>query len=179
MDTNPKYEELKIDSGFYSNVYSYYVRGGYICILVENILQIILIAFTLMFVTFVCFFLDWNLIKLCESEETCKSVSNYIISPNTFHNTSILVCMYIFIIMYSIYWIWISIALINDIYKFRNYKNYFKECLYIKQKEIKTMTWETVVNRIIEYDTELTPEIIVGSIMKKVKENLVILNNQD
>jgi hypothetical protein len=166
------YSQLKEKPTFFSDVYSYFTRGGYICILAENILQIFIIAFTLIFVTFTCFFLNWDAIGHCESEETCENMSSYIISPLSFHTTGITTCMFLFISVFIVYWTWISVALINDIFKFAHFKKYFSNNLSIKEKQLKVLPWDDIVKRMIEYDNELTTEMIIGSIMRK--ENYLI-----
>jgi autophagy-related protein 9 len=161
------YVTLSSDQLFFSNVYNYYARGGYWCIFVENILNIVLTAFTLVFVTFVCFFLNWDAIGKCESEETCKDMASYIISPTNFHPTGVNVCMFLFIIMFFIYWLWISATMIRDIFIFVKYKRFFSDTLGIAIDELKVLEWSDVAKKIIDNDTTLTAEIIVGSIMKK------------
>lgn len=161
------YVTLSKDPLFFSNAYNYYIRGGYWCILVENILNIILTAFTLVFVTFVCFFLNWDAISKCESVETCKDMTSYIISPTNFHPTGVNVCMFLFIVMFFIYWLWISVTMIKDIIEYIKYKKFFCEDLGIGTDEIKVFSWNDVVNKMIYNDDSLTTEIIIGSIMKR------------
>lgn len=166
------YPKLRENPDFFSNVYTYFARGGYLCIVIENVLHMLLLAFTLIFVTFSCFFLNWSKIGKCDSETTCDSISHYIINPISFHTVSVSTCMIIFIIMFLIYWSWISTQLIKEILKFSSYKSYFNYCLKIKDKLLKILSWNDIINSMIEYDNELTPDIIVGSIMRK--ENYLI-----
>lgn len=161
----------KRDPQFFSDVYSYFIRGGYFVILVENILNILTIALTLVFITFVSFFIDWVKIGRCQSEDTCGNFHEYIVYPTKFHNTATNICMFIFIIMFFIYWVWITKVLVGEIIRYLKYRNYFKT-IGIRTSEIKVLTWLDVVKKMIEHDNTLTPEIIVGSIMNK--ENYII-----
>ena len=144
------YVTLSSDQLFFSNVYNYYIRGGYWCIFVENILNIVLTVFTLIFVTFVCFFLNWDEIGKCESEETCNDMTSYIISPTNFHPTGVNVCMFLFIVMFFIYWLWISVTMIRDIFIFVKYKKFFSDTLRIAIDELKILEWTDVVKKIID-----------------------------
>lgn len=156
---------------FCCDVYNYYVRGGYWCIVVENIFNIILTGFTFVFFTFVSFFLDWDLIGKCESEESCKSISHYIISPTLFHPTGVNVCMFIFIIMFFVYWIWISFTMIKEIIIYYKYKKYYED-IGIDTDKIKVLSWSDITKNMINFDPSLTIEFIIGSIMKR--ENYLI-----
>lgn len=156
---------------FFFDVYSYFVRGGYFVILVENILNIITTALTLLFITFSCFFIDWKRIGKCESENTCGNFHDYIVYPTKFYNTAINVCMFTFVSIFFVYWIWITYVLIDEMVKYLKYRNYFK-MIGIRTSEIKVITWIDIVKKMIEYDNTLTPEIIVGSIMNK--DNYII-----
>lgn len=167
------YTILKKDTFFFNNVYMYYIRGGYSCIFVENILNIIIVALTLIFVLFACFFLDWHSIGKCNSEETCKSLSSYIISPTTFHDTSVNVCMFLFISIFLVYWISINIAMIRDLFVFKHYRTFFKECLNITTNDMKDLKWNDIVTKITTFDNTVTVEHIVGAIMRK--DNYLIL----
>lgn len=152
----------RLDPMFYSNVYTYYIRGGYWCILVENILNILLTAMTLIFVTFVCFFLNWDLIAKCESEQTCSNIQSYVVSPIVFHPTIVNICMFLFIVLFFFYWLWISVVMIKEIFMFVKYKEYYEFELEIDFNTMQILQWNDVVAKISE-----SPEVIVGSIMKR------------
>lgn len=153
---------------FFSDVYAYFIRGGYPVILVENILDILTTLSTLIFITFVAFCLDWVGIAQCQSEDTCESLVDYVVYPKSFHANA---CMIIFIIMFAIYWVSIVHKLTTELYDFFKTRNYFKS-IGIKTSEIRVLKWPDVVNRMIAYDNTLSPEIIVNSIMKT--DNYVI-----
>jgi autophagy-related protein 9 len=161
------YDEMKKNASFFSDIYIYFIRGGYWCIFVENILNIIITISTLLFLIFVSFFLDWDSIGECESEATCKNIKDYIITPTTFHSSTTSGFMILFLIIFFIYWVSISAGLVIDMFKFFKYKNYFKNKLGVDTDELKVLAWSDVVKKIMDNDKLLTPEIIIGSIMKK------------
>lgn len=150
---------------FFSDVYAYFIRGGYPVILVENILDIITTLSTLIFITFVAFCLDWVAITKCQTEDTCKNLLEYIVYPTNFHTTGTNICMFVFIVMFAIYWISIVIRLSGELYGFLKTRNYFKR-IGIRTSEIRVLKWPDVINKMIEHDDSLTPEIIINSIMK-------------
>lgn len=154
------------DHAFFSDVYQYFTRGGYWCIFVENMLTIVITALTLAFVIFACFFMNWKLLGECQSEITCNSLSYYIVSPSEFHSGLTNVFMYMFMTIFTIYWLWLTITMINELFKFMKYRGYFKQ-IGIRTDELKVLSWNDVVRQMIQLDSTLTADIIVGSIMNK------------
>lgn len=168
--------DIKKDPSFFSNVYTYFIRGGYSCILVDNISNIIITGATLIFFTFVCFFLDWKKIGECDSEITCNSISDYIISPVNHYSISTNIFMFVFIITVFIYWLWISIALVGEIFRYVKYREYFRDNLGIRTNELKVLSWNDIIKKMIASNDDLTTEIIVGSIMKKDNYLIAMIN---
>lgn len=167
----------KYESSFFSDVYTYYMRGGYWCILLDNICNIFITAGTLIFFTFLCFFLDWDSIGSCNSSETCKNISQYIVKPTSFHPTGITACMFIFIVMFFIYWLWMTIVMIGELIRFKKYERYFSNQLGIKSTEMMVLSWNDIIKKLILIDNNLTTKIIVGSIMKKENYLIAIISS--
>lgn len=161
------YEKLKEHPKFFINIYTYFIRGGYKCIIVENILNIIVTNVTLFSIIFICFCLNWNTFNQCESNLTCLNINNYIVKPMLFHNTSTIIFMFIFIAIFIIYWICTTYVLLIDIFKYYDYKQFFEINLEIDSDELKVLSWTDVVIKLKNYDNSLTTESIVGSIMRK------------
>ena len=93
------YTDIAKDDSFYSDVYMYFLRGGYWCIFVANTLNIVISAIILTFAIFTMFYLNWNMISQCKSETTCYDISSYIINPMSYHTTSMKSFMIILIII--------------------------------------------------------------------------------
>lgn len=161
---------------FFSDVYSYYIRGGHQVIFVENILNILTTASTLVFITFVSFFLDWVQIGKCQSEDTCLNMSHYVVYSTNFHTIPTNICMFIFVIMFAIYWMWTTFKLLGELVDFMKIRNYFKT-IGIRTDEIKGLTWLDVIEKMIMYDDSLTAEIIVGSVMNKDNYLIAIIGS--
>lgn len=161
---------------FFNDIYTYFMRGGYTPIVLDNILTMIMIGSTLSFIIFISFFLDWNFLIECESPIMCKNMSNYILSISDIHDVSTLIFMYILIIFAVIYWVAISIPLTMDIFKFKQYKNHFKHILKINDDDLMTLKWNELVMRIVDASKlnghEIMHDFIIASIMKR--ENYLI-----
>ena len=166
------YEKLLGNPTFFSDLYNYYIKGGFWCIFVENLLNIILTGFILFFVTFVLFFINWALISKCESEATCSDISTYIISPSKFYSINMNNFMIFFIVMFIIYWVFMSFVMLKDIFKNIKYRSFFVHSLRTTDDEIKVSSWNDILKKLIEHDNNLSTEYIIGSIMRR--DNYII-----
>jgi len=166
----------KKDHAFFSGVYQYFTRGGYWCIFVENMLTVIITALTLIFVSFSCFFINWRLLGECKSETSCNSLSYYIVTPSQFHSSATIYFMYIFIIIFLIYWLWLAITMINELFRFMKYRGYFKQ-IGIRTDELKVLSWNDVVIQMTKLDSTLTADTIVRSINNKDNYLIAIVSS--
>ena len=146
-------------------MYNYWLRGGYNCILIENILNIIISFSVLFIIIFTIFCLNWYEITKCMSEETCKDLLQYVVNPLVYHNKSINIFMLINISIFGIYWLWLNIVLINEIIEYIKYKKVYTD-LGFENNNLYNKSWISVIKRLENIDSNITKEIIVGSIMK-------------
>lgn len=139
----------KRDDMFYHDLYLYYTRGGYKCIVIENILSLIVTLSTLFLLLFSAFWFDWmNMIK-CTSDNKCNNLTNYIVNPFKFHNRITIGCMITFMSMFSLYWLWMFIGLMREIITFHKYKHYYKQ-LGVINDNFGDIHWNDIVKKIIQ-----------------------------
>ena len=166
-------QNIKKDSIFFRNLYSYYLRGGFICIFVENILNIFTTGSTFIFFILSCFFLDWDKIGRCNSENTCGNMMDYVIDPREYYGYSTNIFMVIFIIIFLIKWLMVLITLSAQIITFIKYRKFYRDELKIKSDELKIMSWNDVVDKYIrEYDNNMTYEKMTQLIL--IRDNYTI-----
>ncbi|CAN0155166.1 unnamed protein product, partial [Hapterophycus canaliculatus] len=75
---------------FFANMYSYYHRGGLLSIVSSGVAHLLILAFTVLFSTFLLSFVDWKALLSCRDEDTCHPLSQYVTTralhkPNLFH----------------------------------------------------------------------------------------------
>lgn len=173
-----KYKLLKQYPTFYTDVYKYYVRGGYRCILIHNILSIISSAFIMLFYIFIAFCIKWSNVVKCTTENECDKISDFITSPSTYHSTTLNVFIILFVIVFLIYWLWTVLSSTIDILNSIKYNYYFSIALQVDINNIIVFTWNDIINKMIKYDNSLNHHIIISNIMK-YDNYMVALVNQD
>lgn len=171
------YQTLRKDPDFFANVYNYYVKGGFSCIFVENVLNIVITLVTLMFAMFLFFHLNWKQISECESETTCFNLGTYVMNPKQYHSNATSAFMIIFIIIFAIYWLWLTFALVKDFPQFVKYREFFRSELKIKSDELEALKWTDIVTALLKLDGDLTVDQIVGSIMRKDNYLIAMVSN--
>lgn len=175
MYTYKTYQTVRSNPNFFENVYNYYIRGGYNCIVVQNIMTIFTTAFLMLFSTIILFCIKWKEMMSCDSEDTCLSVSDYYMSQDEM-STPLKVCMKFYFSIFAIYWIWCTFTYIIQIFTFIPYKNYYEKGLGIAKDDLVGIEWNDVINSMIKYDIELNHTIIVSSIMRKDNYLIALFN---
>ena len=150
---------------FYIDVYDYYYRKGFWSIILSEISDIILIICGTLFFTFMCVLLDWNQILKCGSDnliQDCGELRIYVkpIVPNFFFLSVIF-----FGIVSCVY------KIVNFVFYFKtlsNIKHYYEKELYISSRDIETMQWSFVIQRISETNgKKITIHDITNIILKE------------
>lgn len=166
-----KYRKLKRSLGFYSDVYNFYIKGGYRCLVSHNIFQTIATIFMHVFITFITFIIDWHTIFNCK-ETICNTI--HIVS-NISGIRMILLTIFSFISFF--YCFWLMISSIVNIKNSKKYVEYYKYALKLDPNNLNVMTWSNVMNRMIDYDPEINKDIIIGSIMRRENYWIALVSN--
>ena len=168
------YNELKKSLYFYNNVYNIYIKGGYRCLVYNNVLCILMTAFLHMFMIWVIFLLDWSKIFTCTDEDMCINSSYYLIQDISGIKLTLLT---IFTIILIFHWIWLLIFSIKEILISDKYYKYFNDYLELDANNLHIYTWTEVVKTMVERDESLTPHIIVSEIMRKENYWIALVSN--
>ena len=147
---------------------------------VGNLINII---FTVGFSTFCFLFVDWGLLLKCSGDDTdgCGPFSKYIVSKQLFAITAQHVLVYTYFITFSVYWIWSLISFFRSLKPNWEMHVFVRDRLKIKTKELQTMKWSEVMERLIQLHQAgqirinrnvLTAHDIASHIMRK--ENYMI-----
>ena len=187
LTKNIKYSKIDDYQNFYlhSNkdvdiflkvTYNYYIYGGYKGSISENIKNIILKIFMLLFSSFVLFMINWNNIITCNTKNTCGNFSNFFYD-NLFKKDF----RFIFTILYfSIYMVNLIFYLIHKYKEFKILKRInilFYDHLNISDTQLQGLKWNEVVELIVDvhnskkfiifpYDEPVNSYIINHSISK-------------
>lgn len=152
-----------MDASKYAELYSYFLRGGYECIVIENLLTFLVTGLVLFLILFIFFFVDWPNLLICASDEVCKNFESYVISPYSRSGYTYKIFTTVFIIVFVLYYTWIILSLISELSTFKKYKTILHTNFGIQ--DVTNVEWKTMIDRIVK-TLAVSPKVIVSSIMQ-------------
>mmetsp|Transcript_28063 Transcript_28063/g.61266 ORF Transcript_28063/g.61266 Transcript_28063/m.61266 type:complete len:780 (-) Transcript_28063:161-2500(-) len=172
---------------FLTSFYQYFEVGGLRGILATQFSHLVSLAFTICFSLVLLFFVDWQALLTCDSEEACREVSLFFHKPFEdlgFGRVVVLCCFCLFFA----YWLFNCAAAYHAIRNAMEMSTYYEECLGIASDEIlATMSWSEVVSRLTQQQKaspfcivqdELTA-LEVANIIMREDNFMVALTNQN
>ena len=173
-----------LDNFFYE-IYSYYYHGGYRNILTRIILDNITYIFTIHFLLFNLFFIEWEkLLSQAPDINEKIELTSYISNKNFKKHISSAVILYILLNLYYFQFF------LSSIYKFLSARNtyyIYKNKLRVKQSDLENMTFDNIANLLIELQKKdnfcrvkdtLTKYDIVARITRKENYIIALLSNR-
>lgn len=125
---------------FLASVYSYYSGRGMYSIMLRKVLYLLQMAFVVSFVTFLTWCIDYS--ELPKSHK----LSEVIVPKCTKKMHGIFIfALWIFII----YWLWAVVQLVLEVPSLRRMHDFFLYLLDIPDRDIQSIQWQQVVNRIM------------------------------
>ncbi|CAN0020353.1 unnamed protein product [Ascophyllum nodosum] len=172
---------------FFTNMYKYYHSRGLRNIASRGVAHLLILAFTVLFSTFLLSFMDWKALLSCRDEDTCHPLSQYVTTaafhkPNMFH---VLVWMYMF--LFLLYWLWSLLSLCASLRDFVDMHHLYNSRLGISAVDMHTIEWSEVVRRFLRlqnsgryrvaiYTSDVTAHDIASRIMRKENYLIAMLN---
>ncbi|KAF2195996.1 membrane protein Gsa14p [Delitschia confertaspora ATCC 74209] len=125
---------------FLHEVYDYYIGAGIWSTVLRRVINLIQTAFVVGFTTFLTYCIDYK--KLPKEH----SIRNALIPKCTSNIHGI----WTFLIWgFSMYWTWSLVSLVRDIPRLQTMHNFFHYALDIKDRDIQTVQWKQVVDRLV------------------------------
>jgi hypothetical protein len=166
-------EESKIEDldGFLREIYDYFQGKGFCCIVFCHVLSLLTLAFVVLFSTFLMSCVDYT--DLFENHNIHTAVK-----LEQFRYLHPIITIYIVVLSFA--WVWQLVFTISSIKRLNEIRKFYHEKLSIKDDEIQTVRWNTVMKRLIECNRreiffekrEINEYDIVNRIMRR--ENYMI-----
>ncbi|KAL6608452.1 APG9-domain-containing protein, partial [Neocallimastix californiae] len=164
---------------FYQEVYEYFKRKGFTCIILERICYLISLAFVICFSVFLFGCIDYSIIN------EKAQLSQVIVDQCVYRlDWKIKFLLSIFIIM----WLYLLIKYISEFQRFRKIYYFYNYKLKIKDTDIQSISWEVIMEKIIKLyneenqseksGDELDAMKIVNIIMRKENYFIALINEQ-
>lgn len=155
---------------FLQNVYEYYNNRGFYCILLARALQMATIAFVVWFSTYIYSCIDYTQLRHATSFSEAR-VPRCLARISWFH--------YLSLWLFSAVWMLKLFQYIGDIRNLWEMHEFYYHLLHISENEIQTISWQQVVDRIVNSKSingALSRKIDVHEIVNRImrKENYMI-----
>ena len=145
--------EANLDE-FFGWVYEYYVEKGYWCMILSRITNLITLAFTILFSTFLMGFVNWTALLNCNTEETCQHVIG--LRPNIMEGPTVgEVWLTFYFILFCFYWLWNGLCFFRALSHVKEVATFYHTRLRLEDEELATIEWDTVIKRIIQSQDEI------------------------
>eukprot|EP00451_Oxyrrhis_marina_P033200 CAMPEP_0204374970 /NCGR_PEP_ID=MMETSP0469-20131031/48940_1 /ASSEMBLY_ACC=CAM_ASM_000384 /TAXON_ID=2969 /ORGANISM="Oxyrrhis marina" /LENGTH=831 /DNA_ID=CAMNT_0051365595 /DNA_START=8 /DNA_END=2503 /DNA_ORIENTATION=- len=144
---------------FLSTVYTYYEQKGYWGFVSRSCSHLVALSFYIGFSFLLLFFVDWNALLSCVSEETCRHARIWYRHP--FEKLSLWRCIvFAYGCLGFVYWLYNVLVLRHHLGEASDKREYFRERLGICDDALCAMTWAEVVRRLVQQQ-EVSPFCIV------------------
>ncbi|GAN11252.1 APG9-domain-containing protein [Mucor ambiguus] len=162
---------------FFTRVYEYYQGKGLYCILLARLLNLLTLAFIIIFSTFLIGCINY-------SEITSHHTLAEVVEPQCLSRLS--ATKFLFLSIFIIWWCWQALRFITDLPMLREMHNFYTHLLLVPDKDMQTVSWQTVLERIIDIretnpntnDIRLTEHDVASRIMRQ-ENYLIALFNKD
>ena len=170
---------------FFQDIYSYYYHGGYNNIVTRVVLDNITYIFTIHFLMFNLFFVEWSRITSLNSKDNEKIELTAYISNKNFESHKFFAFTF-----YSMLLIYYLKFMIGSIYKFYNARTthfIYKNKLRVRQSDLEMMTFDQICDLIIELQKKenfcrvkdtLTKFDIISRINRKENYIIALISNK-
>ena len=132
---------------FFKQIYIYYYRGGYRCIQTKIILDNIIYIFTIHFLIFFLFFIDWNKIISPEIKKLESIELTTFISSKYFSNHKYTAIIFYFLLMH--YYFYFFYSSINSLSSMKTIYNIYHDKFHLRTKNLESLYFDDIINLII------------------------------
>ena len=172
---------------FFTRLYEFYINQGFACVVGRQVGNLINILFTVGFSTFCFLFVDWSLLLKCNGtgDGGCGPFSKYIVSKQLLTVNAWHTIVYTYCFTFGVYWFWSLISFFRSLKQNWEIHVFVRDHLKIKTKELQTMKWSRVVEKVIELHQTgqirinrnvLTAHDIASHIMRKENYMIALFN---
>lgn len=169
---------------FFSRLYSYYLEKGFWVILLSRVLNLLTLAFTILFSGFLLLFVNWGAIHECGRDDDCDVGRVIFNSTPLKHVLFWKVMVILYLTIFSAYFVITFLQIVNDMKELVDVKDFVNNKLGMSDRELQTITWPELVARLVRVQEQtrlcitrdLSAHDIVNRIMRKENYLIGMLN---
>jgi len=184
LSSEPEWRAISNLDAFFTKVYTYYVEKGFWCMIATRITNIVTLAFTICFSSFLLLFINWHALLFCSSSSSCDDVvrlrSNVFSSPTTGD-----VVVFIYFALFALYWCWTVLGFVYALRDAFEMRAFFRDDLGIADDDLVSLEWHYVLDSLVALQAqgrrlcivrELSALDITNRIMRKDNFFIAMIN---
>ena len=134
---------------FFSTMYSYYYSKGLPTMCVTGITNLLTLGFTIVLSTCLFALVDYAALLECRDESSCHALGDYVTREMLSRypvRGALAMCYFA---LFFAYWAWSAVSLALSLRDAAEMHRFFVERLGVSTRELQTMTWHEVVERVV------------------------------
>ena len=149
-------------------------------ILLSRVLNLLTLAFTILFTGFLLLFVNWGDIHACGRELECNVGHAVFNTTPLKHATFWKAMVLLYLSIFSCYFALSFLQIFHDLKELIDVKDFVNNKLGMSDRELQTVSWAELVSRLVKVQAttrlciskDLTAHDIVNSIMRKVSTRM-------
>jgi len=170
---------------FFTRIYEYFKERGFTCIVITRVLNVVALAFIIMFSTFLLAFVNWPVVLQCNSASCAQ---DQVLKARPFENVwngdKYDLFVLSFTIVCGLFMLHNLFMCLYDIKEFYLIKRFVNDKLGVSEREMRTIQWPELVDKILALQEagvlivkhRLTPLDIANRIMRKDNYFMAMMN---
>lgn len=181
-----EWEAIQNLDQFFIRVYRYYEEKGFSVILAARVLNVLALAFTVMFSGFLLLSVKWSALHSeCVVAGTCDIAAVAIdYHPFAKGATAWNVICVIYLAIFSVFWLYSLVHAVKDIHAALDIRHFTTQKLGLSESQLQTVSWPEMAKRIVNVQNttrlcmvrDLTEHDVVSRIMRKENYLIGMLN---
>ena len=134
---------------FFSTMYSYYYSKGLPTMCVTGVTNLLTLGFTIVLSTCLFALVDYAALLECRDESSCHALGDYVTREMLSRypvRGALAMCYFA---LFFAYWAWSAVSLALSLRDAAEMHRFFVERLGVSTRELQTMTWHEVVERVV------------------------------
>ncbi|XP_064613606.1 autophagy-related protein 9A-like [Liolophura sinensis] len=149
---NARWNHIKNLDDFFTRVYHFHQRNGFVCMVLEDILQLVQFVFVVLFTTFLVVFVDYGV--LFDTHSAKKVTIPEVILPMSKAGERFHFGLVLCLLVATVFWLLRVVKVIYNIFKYFEINTFYKGALKISTSDLANMTWHEVQRRVLEVQKE-------------------------
>ncbi|XP_043514678.1 autophagy-related protein 9A isoform X2 [Frieseomelitta varia] len=139
---------------FFTRMYHYHQNHGFVCMILQEVLELVQLIFVIAFSTFLLHCVDYSVLFKNKPQTSHKTSISDVILPSSECLASMGLVTWICLLVAAIFWILRLLKVVYHCMQYWDIKLFFNIALKIADCDLDNLTWHEVQKRVIEVQKE-------------------------